>query len=43
MNLKMKQNFARSMSLADAMNPNNLLCYEMNGARCLRRTGFRCA
>jgi DMSO/TMAO reductase YedYZ molybdopterin-dependent catalytic subunit len=27
-----KQNFARSMSLADAMNPNNILCYEMNGA-----------
>ena len=24
--------FARSMSLADAMNPNILLCYEMNGA-----------
>ena len=23
--------FARSMSIADAMNPNNLLCYEMNG------------
>ncbi|QND63509.1 sulfite oxidase [Mesorhizobium loti] len=30
--VKMKQNFARSMSLADAMNPDNLLCYEMNGA-----------
>jgi len=30
--VKMHQNFARSMSLADAMNPNNLLCYEMNGA-----------
>lgn len=24
--------FARSMSIADAMSPNNLLCYEMNGA-----------
>ena len=24
--------FARSMSVADAMSPNNLLCYEMNGA-----------
>ncbi len=22
----------RSMSIADAVNPNNLLCYEMNGA-----------
>ena len=26
------QNFARSMSLADAMDPKNILCYEMNGA-----------
>ena len=24
--------FARAMSVADAMSPNNLLCYEMNGA-----------
>jgi DMSO/TMAO reductase YedYZ molybdopterin-dependent catalytic subunit len=31
-NVKMHQNFARSMSLADAMNSNNILCYEMNGA-----------
>jgi DMSO/TMAO reductase YedYZ molybdopterin-dependent catalytic subunit len=30
--VKMHQNFARSMSLADAMSPNNLLCYEMNGS-----------
>ena len=30
--VKMHQNFARSMSLADAMSPHNLLCYEMNGA-----------
>ena len=30
--VKLQQNFARSMSLADAMNPNNILCYEMNGA-----------
>ena len=29
--IKMKQNFARSMSVNDAMNPNNILCYEMNG------------
>ncbi len=28
---KVTQNFARSMSLADAMHPYNLLCYEMNG------------
>ena len=25
------EQFARSMSLADALNPDNLLCYEMNG------------
>jgi DMSO/TMAO reductase YedYZ molybdopterin-dependent catalytic subunit len=30
--IKMPQHFARSMSLADAMGPNNLLCWEMNGA-----------
>ena len=29
--VKMHQNFARSMSLADAMSPDNILCYEMNG------------
>ena len=29
--VKMHQNFARSMSLADAMSPHNILCYEMNG------------
>ena len=26
-----KQNFARSMSLEDAMDPDNILCYEING------------
>ena len=26
-----KQNFARSMSIEDAMDPKNILCYEMNG------------
>jgi DMSO/TMAO reductase YedYZ molybdopterin-dependent catalytic subunit len=30
--LKYTANFARSMSLKDAMNPANILCYEMNGA-----------
>jgi DMSO/TMAO reductase YedYZ molybdopterin-dependent catalytic subunit len=30
--MKLPQHFARSMSLADAMSPDNLLCYEMNGA-----------
>ena len=38
--IKMPQNFARSMSLADAMNPNNLLCYEMNGEALPERNGF---
>jgi DMSO/TMAO reductase YedYZ molybdopterin-dependent catalytic subunit len=30
--LKFTSNFARSMSIADALNPANILCYEMNGA-----------
>ena len=30
--VELTQPFARSMSVADAMNPNVLLCYEMNGA-----------
>lgn len=38
--IKMPQNFARSMSLADAMSPHNLLCYEMNGAPLPTRNGF---
>jgi len=38
--VKMPQRFARSMSLADAMNPRNLLCYEMNGAPLPRPNGF---
>jgi DMSO/TMAO reductase YedYZ molybdopterin-dependent catalytic subunit len=38
--IKMPQHFARSMSLADAMNPNNLLCYEMNGAPLPQPNGF---
>lgn len=29
--IKMLQSFARSMSVDDAMNPENLLCYQMNG------------
>ncbi len=35
-----KQNFARSMSLADAMNPENILCYEMNGEPLPAANGF---
>lgn len=38
--IKMPQNFARSMSLTDAMSPNNMLCYEMNGAALPQRNGF---
>ena len=38
--VKMPQHFARSMSLVDAMNPNNLLCYEMNGAALPQAHGF---
>jgi DMSO/TMAO reductase YedYZ molybdopterin-dependent catalytic subunit len=30
LDLTVTEQFARSMSVADAMNPNNLLCYEMN-------------
>ena len=38
--IKMKQNFARSMSVTDAMNPANLLCYEMNGKPLPPANGF---
>ena len=38
--VNMHQNFARSMSLADAMNPNNILCYEMNGEALPAKHGF---
>ena len=37
---KYTSNFARSMSIADAMNPANLLCYEMNGAPLPAANGF---
>lgn len=36
---KLVQNFARSMSLAEAMHPDNLLCYEMNGEPLPARNG----
>ena len=38
--MKMVQNFARSMALAEAMNPNLLLCYEMNGEPLPQPHGF---
>ena len=39
---KYTSNFARSMPVADAMNPANLLCYEMNGAPLPAANGFPC-
>ena len=38
--IKMPQHFARSMALADAMDPHNLLCYEMNGEPLPQAHGF---
>ncbi len=38
--IKMKQNFARSMSIDDAMDPHHLLCYEMNGDPLPSANGF---
>ena len=38
--VKMKQNFARSMSVEDAMSPANMLCYEMNGVPLPAPHGF---
>ena len=38
--LKFTGNFARSMSVEDAMNPANLLCYEMNGSSLPTPNGF---
>ncbi len=38
--LKVRERFVRSMSIADAMNPNNLLCYEMNGLPLPQPNGF---
>jgi DMSO/TMAO reductase YedYZ molybdopterin-dependent catalytic subunit len=38
--IKMPQNFARSMSLADAMSRDNLLCYEINGDPLPQANGF---
>jgi DMSO/TMAO reductase YedYZ molybdopterin-dependent catalytic subunit len=39
---KFTANFARSMPIADATNPANLLCYEMNGAPLPAANGFPC-
>jgi DMSO/TMAO reductase YedYZ molybdopterin-dependent catalytic subunit len=37
---KYTANFARSMPVADAMNPANLLCYEMNGSPLPAANGY---
>jgi DMSO/TMAO reductase YedYZ molybdopterin-dependent catalytic subunit len=37
---KVRQNFARSMSIADAMSGDNILAYEMNGAPLPQPNGF---
>ena len=37
---KTEMSFARSMSVEEAMDPENLLCYEMNGAPLPRANGF---
>jgi DMSO/TMAO reductase YedYZ molybdopterin-dependent catalytic subunit len=39
---KFTANFARSMSVADAMRPVNMLCYEMNGKPLSADHGFPC-
>ena len=38
--IKMPASFARSMGVGDAMGPDNLLCYEMNGAPLPPEHGF---
>jgi len=38
--IKMRQNFARSLSITEAMQPDNLLCYEMNGMSLPKDNGF---
>ncbi len=42
MEYKFTTNFARSMSIADAMSPANMLCYEMNGDTLSADHGFPC-
>jgi DMSO/TMAO reductase YedYZ molybdopterin-dependent catalytic subunit len=40
LDLTITEQFARSMTLADALNPENLLCYEMNGVPLPSAHGF---
>jgi DMSO/TMAO reductase YedYZ molybdopterin-dependent catalytic subunit len=39
-NVKMRQEFSRSLSVSDALRPELLLCYEMNGEPLLHEHGF---
>ncbi|WP_455244443.1 sulfite oxidase [Petrachloros mirabilis] len=39
-NVKMRQQFSRSLSVPDAMNPEVLVCYEMNGQPLPHEHGF---
>ncbi len=40
LDLTITEQFARSMSLDDALSPRNLLCYEMNGEPLPQKNGF---
>ena len=40
LDLTITEQFARSMSLDDALDPRNLLCYEMNGESLPEKNGF---
>ena len=42
LDLTITEQFACSMSVEDALSPDNLLCYEMNGAPLPTDTGSRC-
>ncbi len=40
--LTITEQFARSMSVAEALGRDNLLCYDMNGDHCRPSMGSRC-
>ena len=43
LDLTITEHFARSMSVREALHPDNLLCYEMNGEPLPPEHGFPCA
>jgi DMSO/TMAO reductase YedYZ molybdopterin-dependent catalytic subunit len=43
LDLTITEQFARSMSIDEALNRDNLLCYEMNSEPLPRSSGFPCA